>query len=122
MGLLTMIKSDHPVGEPIAFKLLQGYLWHPKSLESGLALPTELPNGALIVMDTIQAPFAFFEDGTWTGTQVFYQLTILEIFEDWLENDKIAARALLASKELAPILNATPVGVGWSLSEDLRPA
>jgi hypothetical protein len=116
-----MTKSDHPIGEPIAFKLLQGFLWHPKSLEA-LTLPAVLPSGAFIVMDTIQAPFAFFEDGTWTGTQVFYQLTILEIFEDWLENDVLAARAVLASNELAPILNATPVGVGWSLSEDLRPA
>lgn len=116
-----MTKADHPIGEPIAFKLLQGFLWHPKSLER-LVLPAELPSGALIVMDTIQAPFAFFEDGTWTGTQVFYQLTILEIFEDWLENDVIAARAVVASSELAPILNATPTGVGWSLSEDLRPA
>ena len=116
-----MIKSEHPAGEPIAFKLLQGFLWHPKTLET-VTLPTELPSGALIVMDTIEAPFAFFEDGTWTGTQVFYQLTILEIFDDWLENSVIAARAVLASNELAPILNATPVGVGWSLSEDLRPA
>jgi hypothetical protein len=116
-----MTKAEHPVGEPIAFKLLQGYLWHPKSLET-IVLPAELPSGALIVMDTIDAPFAFFEDGTWTGTQVFYQLTILEIFDDWLENDAIAARAVLASDELAPILNATPAGVGWSLSEDLRPA
>ena len=116
-----MTKADHPVGEPIAFKLLQGYLWHPQSLEP-FVLPPELPSGALIVIDTIEAPFAFFEDGTWTGTQVFYQLTILEVFEDWLENSVIAARAVLASNELAPILNATPVGVGWSLSEDLRPA
>ena len=116
-----MTKSDHPIGEAIAFKLLQGFLWHPKTLEP-IVLPPELTSGALIVMDSIEAPFAFFEDGTWTGTQVFYQLTILEIFEDWLENDVIAARALLASEELAPLLNATPVGVGWSLSEDLRPA
>ncbi len=117
-----MTKADHPAGEPIAFKLLQGFLWHPQTLSEGVSLPTTLPSGAMIVMDTIQAPFAFFEDGTWTGTQIFYQLTILEIFEDWLENDLIAARALLASQELDPILNATPTGVGWSLSEDLRPA
>ena len=117
-----MTKAEHPAGQPIAFKLLQGYLWHPQSLEDGVSLPPELPSGALIVIDTIQAPFAFFEDGTWTGTQVFYQLTILEIFDDWLDNTTIAARAVIASHELAPILNATPTGVGWSLSEDLRPA
>ncbi len=116
-----MTKDEHPVGQPIAFKLLQGYLWHPKSL-AVISLPAKLPSGAMIVMDTIDAPFAFFEDGTWTGTQVFYQLTVLEIFPDWQDNDIIAARALLASKELDPLLNATPAEVGWSLSEDLRPA
>jgi hypothetical protein len=116
-----MTKAEHP-GGAIAFKLLQGYLWHPISLEPPPTLPLELPSGAQVVTDTIQAPFAFFEDGTWTGSQTFYQLTVLEIFPDWLENDKIAARALLASQELNPILNATDPSVGWSLSEDLRPA
>jgi hypothetical protein len=116
----NMTKAEHPGGE-IAFKLLQGYLWHPISLEPP-ELPPELPSGALVVMDSIQAPFAFFEDGTWTGSQIFYQLTVLEVFDDWLENEKIAARALIASQELNPILNATDPSVGWSLSEDLRPA
>ncbi|MFN3265943.1 MAG: DUF3208 family protein [Deinococcales bacterium] len=115
-----MTKAEHP-GGAIAFKLLQGYLWHPQSLEPPV-LPATLPSGAMLVMDTVQAPFAFFEDGTWTGSQVFYQLTVLEIFPDWVENEKIATRALLASEELNPILNATDSSVGWSLSEDLRPA
>jgi hypothetical protein len=115
-----MTKAEHPGGE-IAFKLLQGYLWHPTNLEPP-QLPPELPSGAQVLLDTIQAPFAFFEDGTWTGSQVFYQLTVVEIFPDWLENTAIAARALLASEELNPILNATDSSVGWSLSEDLRPA
>jgi hypothetical protein len=114
-----MTKAEHP-GGAIAFKLLQGYLWHPIAT-SAPELPLELPSGAQVVMDTIQAPFAFFEDGTWTGSQVFYQLTVLEIFPDWLENQAIKARALLASQELNPILNATDPSVGWSLSEDLRP-
>jgi hypothetical protein len=118
--MFGMTKAEHP-GGAIAFKLLQGYLWHPISLEPPI-LPLELPSGAQVLLDTIQAPFAFFEDGTWTGSQVFYQLTVLEVFEDWLENEKIAARALLASEELNPILNATDPSVGWSLSEDLRPA
>jgi hypothetical protein len=115
-----MTKAEHPGGE-IAFKLLQGYLWHPTTLETP-QLPPKLPSGGLVVMDSIEAPFAFFEDGTWTGSQTFYQLTILEVFPDWLENENIAARALLASEELNPILNATDKSVGWSLSEDLRPA
>jgi hypothetical protein len=114
-----MTREEHP-GGPIAFKLLQGYLWHPKELEPVL-LPDALPSGASIVTDTIEAPFAFFEDGTWTGTQVFYQLTVLEVFQEWPENDQMSARALRASEELNPILNATPASVGWSLSEDLRP-
>ncbi len=115
-----MTRENHP-GGPIAFKLLQGYLWHPKEL-GGVSLPDALPSGANIVMDSIEAPFAFFEDGTWTGTQTFYQLTVFEIFQEWPNNDAMAARALRASDELNPILNATPASVGWSLSEDLRPA
>jgi hypothetical protein len=67
-------------------------------------------------------PFAFFEDGTFTGTQVFYQLTVLEVFPDWPDNAEMARHALRASQDLEPILNATPEGVGWSLAEDLRPA
>jgi hypothetical protein len=115
-----MTREEHP-GGPIAFKLLQGYLWHPKEL-GAVALPDTLPSGANIVIDNIEPPFAFFEDGTWTGTQTFYQLTVLEIFQEWPSNDAMRARALIASQELNLILNATPAGVGWSLSEDLRPA
>jgi hypothetical protein len=113
-------REDHPGGQ-IAMKLLQGYLWHPKTLEH-ITLPESLPGGATIALDEIAAPFAFFEDGTFTGTQVFYQLTVLEVFPDWPDNAEMARHALRASQDLEPILNATPQGVGWSLTEDLRPA
>jgi hypothetical protein len=113
-------REEHP-GGPVAMKLLQGYLWHPKDLEP-VTLPAALPGGSSIALDEINPPFAFFEDGTFTGTQTFYQLTILEIFPEWPDNDTMARHAQRASQELEPILNATPSSVGWSLAEDLRPA
>jgi hypothetical protein len=115
-----MTREDHPGGS-IAMKLLQGYLWQPRE-KPALNLPESLPMGALVVLDRIPAPMAFFDNGTPTETQDFYQLTVLEIFPEWVENEVMASRAQLASEELNPILNATDPAVGWSLSEDLRPA
>ncbi len=115
-----MTREDHPGGS-IAMKLLQGYVWQPKE-KPELSLPDSLPMGARVVMDRIPAPMAFFDNGTPTETQSFYQLTVLEIFPEWVENAVMASRALLASDELNLILNATHPSVGWSLSEDLRPA
>ena len=112
-------ERDHP-GERIAMKLLQGYVWHPVTLERP-ALPDHLHMGAFLLLDAIRAPFAFFENGEPTETQVFYQLTVLEVYPAWPDNDAMSARALLASQELDPILNATDPSVGWSISEDLRP-
>ena len=114
-----MTREQH-AGGPIAMKLLQGHLWHPDDLEP-VALPAALPSGSSVLLDQIRPPFAFFDDGTYTGTQTFYQLTVIQIFPDWPENDAMAAAALRASAELEPILNATPAGVGWNLTEDLRP-
>ncbi len=114
-----MTREEH-AGGPIAMKLLQGHLWHPNGLEP-IALPETLPSGPSILLDQIRPPFAFFDDGTYTGTQTFYQLTVMQIFPDWPENDEMAAVALTASAELEPLLNATPAGVGWNLTEDLRP-
>jgi hypothetical protein len=113
-------REEHP-GGAIAMKLLQGYLWHPNTA-APVTLPAELPGGSRVALDEIKAPFAFFEDGTFTGTQTFYQVTVLQIFPEWPENDEMAAAAVTASRDLEPILNATPPGVGWSLTEDLRPA
>jgi hypothetical protein len=115
-----MTREDHPGGS-IAMKLLQGYVWQPKE-KPALILPANLRMGASVVLDRIPAPMAFFDNGTPTETQAFYQLTVLEIFPEWVENEVMAARAVLASEELNPILNATDPEVGWSLSEDLRPA
>jgi hypothetical protein len=115
-----MTREDHP-GGAIAMKLLQGYVWQPRE-KPDLKLPKNLPMGASLVMDRIPAPMAFFDNGTPTETQTFYQLTVLEIFPEWVENEVMASRALLASHELNLILNDTDPDVGWSLSEDLRPA
>jgi hypothetical protein len=115
-----MTREDHP-GGAIAMKLLQGYVWQPKG-KPELNLPNSLPMGARVVMDRIPAPMAFFDNGIQTETQSFYQLTVLEIFPEWVENQVMASRALIASDELNLILNATDSDVGWSLSEDLRPA
>ncbi len=115
-----MTREEHPGGK-VAMKLLQGYVWQPLAL-ANLVLPATLPMGAQVVLDRIPAPMAFFDNGTPTETQAFYQLTILEIYPEWPTNDELAARALLASNQLNPILNATDSSVGWSLSEDLRPA
>ena len=113
-----MTREEHG-GGAIAMKLLQGYVWQPLEFPE-LQLPERLM-GASIVLDRIPAPMAFFDNGTPTETQAFYQLTVLEIFPDWPENDVMVARALQASSELDPLLNATDALVGWSLSEDLRP-
>jgi hypothetical protein len=113
-------REEHP-GGAIAMKLLQGYLWHPKDSEP-VTLPSELSGGAQIALDEIAPPFAFFDDGTYTGTQTFYQLTVFEIFPEWPDNATMSAHALRASRDLEPLLNATPAGVGWNLAEDLRPA
>lgn len=115
-----MTREDHPGGS-IAMKLLQGYVWQPRE-KPDLKLPDSLAMGVLVVLDRIPAPMAFFDNGIQTKTQSFYQLTVLEIFPEWVENDVMAARALLAADELNLILNATDSDVGWSLSEDLRPA
>ena len=108
-------------GGPIAMKLLQGYLWHPVALERS-ELPSRLEMGASLVIDAVRAPMAFFANGEPTASQQFYQLTVLEIFEVWPDNSVMHERAALASAQLDPILNASDPSVGWSLSEDLRPA
>jgi hypothetical protein len=108
-------------GGPIAMKLLQGYLWHPASLDRP-ELPPKLMMGASLVMDQVFAPMAFFANGEPTASQSFYQLTVLEIFPDWPSNEFMHERAALASAELDPMLNATDAAVGWTLQEDLRPA
>jgi len=102
-----------------AVRLFQGYLWHPQ----GMAFdPGRLPReveGAYLLLDEVPPPTAFFEDGTPTATQRFYQMTILvktdtppEALHPWAER---------VEKALKPILEGLPLEVGWLLLEDLRP-
>ncbi len=108
-------------GGPIAMKLLQGYLWHPVTLEVP-RLPEWLEMGAHLALDPVRAPMAFFANGEPTASQQFYQLTVFEVFPEWPSNETMHLRAAAASRELDPILQQTDPSVGWEISEDLRPA
>ena len=63
------------------------------------------------------APFAFFDDGTLTSSQQFYQLTVLTLIQG--EDDPTRLVAWLA-ETLQEALETTPEGVGWQVMEDLR--
>ncbi|GEM47398.1 DUF3208 domain-containing protein [Deinococcus cellulosilyticus] len=106
----------------LAIRLLQGYLWYPKSAPLDLSsyLPETL-EGASLLWDEMQAPFAFFENGELTSTQHFFQFTALRIYEGQPSNEELHEHAERLSVALNPLLNATPAGVGWQLWEDLRP-
>jgi hypothetical protein len=66
-----------------AVRLFQGYLWHPKeaSLDPRALLPEEVL-GARLLIDPVPPPTPFFEDGTPTATQAFYQVTLLLLTEE----------------------------------------
>lgn len=106
--------------EQRALKLLQGYIWHPREADIDLAdyLPKTLePSVSVLWDDMPQAPFTFFDDGTLSATQQFYQFTVLTI----LENEDSAAKLIPELAEtLQAKLNTTPEGVGWQIFEDLR--
>jgi len=103
-----------------AVRLFQGYLWHPRDLALDLKalLPTEVV-GARLLWDEVPPPTPFFEDGTPTHTQRFYQLTLLVLTEKPPEALKPLAEE--AAKALREVLEGLPAGVGWLLLEDLRP-
>lgn len=105
---------------PRAVRLLQGYAWHPRESDLDLRdlLPATLGDDVHLLIDPMpQAPFAFFEDGTLSATQQVYQVTVLAM----IEGEKDPAKILpVAADKLAPLLDATPAGVGWQLMEDLR--
>ena len=103
-----------------AIKLFQGYLWHPKDLafDPREALPRQLGE-VYVLVDKVRAPMTFFEDGTPTETQQFYQVTLLVRTEQ--EPAVLKPLAESVSRELGPYLEATPQEVGWQLLEDLRP-
>lgn len=103
-----------------AIRLFQGYLWHPK--EDPWDLKALLPQevlGARLLLDEVPPPTPFFEDGTPTHTQRFYQLTLLVLTEKPPEALKPLAEE--AAKALGEVLEGLPPGVGWLLLEDLRP-
>lgn len=102
-----------------AVKLFQGYLWHPKELsfDPRAAIPRQLGE-VHVLIDKVRAPMTFFEDGTLTETQQFYQVTLLVRTEQ--EPGELGQLAQWVSQELNPYLHATPKEVGWQLMEDLR--
>lgn len=114
-----------------AVRLLQGYLWHPVSqgedtpseqfddFDLDNYLPHELGEAHLL-WDQIQPPFAFFDNGEPTASQVFYQFTALQMYDSKPSHETLSADARAASQALEPLLSATPDGVGWQLWEDLR--
>lgn len=117
-------------GTRSAVRLLQGYLWHPVSEEDTPSehfedfdlenyLPHELGEAHLL-WDQISPPFAFFENGEPTASQVFYQFTALQLYDTRPTSAQLGADAQAASQALEPLLEATPAGVGWQLWEDLR--
>jgi hypothetical protein len=103
-----------------AVKLLQGYLWHPKSEEVDLAdyLPKTLEPAIHILWDDMpSAPFAFFENGTLSSTQQFYQFTVVKLTEEGEDPSGITA---WVAETLQAKLETTPKSVGWQILEDLR--
>lgn len=105
---------------PRAFKLIQGYVWHPREAELNLTemLPRTLGEEIHLLIDAMpQAPFTFFEDGTMSATQQVYQLTVLAIVQPGTDPARLLpdVAALLQTE-----LDKTPAGVGWELMEDLR--
>lgn len=124
-GFAEAVGDDRALWEPAgtdprAFKLIQGYLWHPRGADYDVKtlLPAELGPDVHLLLDAMPAaPFAFFDDGTLSATQVVYQLTVLAIVQPGHD----PAEFLTTSAErLQTHLNATPAGVGWQLMSDLR--
>jgi len=103
-----------------AVRLLQGYVWHPREQEITLAdhLPAKLGDDIHVLVDTIPAaPFTFFDDGTMSATQQFYQLTVLTFAED---EEDVSGLVPWVAETLQQRLESTPDGVGWQVFEDLR--
>lgn len=116
------IKQNNTSQDECALRLLQGYLWHPQNLELELAnyLPQNLQDNVHILWDAIRPPFTFFEDGTLSSSQVFYQLTVIYVGDN--QNNAFWEVLLQqVHQQLQPLLEATPAEVGWQLLGDLRP-
>ena len=105
-----------------AVKLLQGYIWHPRARELDLGdyLPEKLEPNIHVLWDEMPAaPFTFFDDGTLSATQRFFQFTVLTVLEDEDEDEPQKLVPWLA-ETLQERLESTPEGVGWQIFEDLR--
>ncbi len=105
---------------PRAFKLIQGYLWHPREQQHDMAalLPEELGPDVHLLLDAMPAaPFTFFEDGTLSATQVVYQLTVVSIVQPGQDPADLLTEM---AERLEERLDATPADVGWQLMSDLR--
>lgn len=103
-----------------AVRLLQGYVWHPREQEVALGdyLPARLGEDIHVLVDAIpSAPFAFFDDGTLSATQQFYQLTVLTFVEG---EEDASGQVPWVAETLQRRLETTPHGVGWQVFEDLR--
>jgi hypothetical protein len=103
-----------------AVKLLQGYIWHPKSetIDLGDFLPETLESSIHVLWDEMNAaPFAFFENGTLSSTQQFYQFTVVKLTE---EGEDPSGSVAWVAEILQAKLETTPPSVGWQILEDLR--
>ena len=101
-----------------AVKLLQGYIWYPKSEEVELSdyLPKRLGDVHLL-WDEVRPPFTFFDDGTLAATQHIFQFTVLKQVEGDEDPQKLVP---WLAETLQEKLNTTPTSVGWQVFEDLR--
>jgi len=103
-----------------AVRLLQGYVWHPRSASIDLSdhLPRTLEGDVHVLFDAMPAaPFTFFDDGTLSATQTVYQLTVLRFVA---EGEDPATLLPWVSAVLQRALETTPAGVGWQILDDLR--
>lgn len=112
------MSESRPAERPI--KLLQGYVWFPKTSELDLRtyLPERLDDGVHVLIDRLPAaPFSFFDDGTSAATQHIHQLTVVTMGED-----EASVEPLLpwAAEVLEEKLESTPAEVGWQILDDLR--
>ena len=104
-----------------AVRLLQGYVWHPREdrVDFGAYLPATLGRDVHVLLDPIPAaPFAFFDDGTLSATQQFYQFTVLTFRDD--DEEDVSGLVPWVAETLQQRLEATPEGVGWQIFEDTR--
>lgn len=115
------MNDDDAPAEARPIKLLQGYVWHPAEWTFDLLehLPRRLEPDVHVLADPLpHAPFAFFDDGTPSSTQTVYQFTVLTF-----DVDEASAARLVPwlAEVLQRALEGTPEGVGWQVTEDLRP-